>query len=77
MEFSSRNITVNALSFGAVNTNMNKDLTEHEKEITKNKVILIDFSKFKTMKKPYNLRLSLIITLLPTDIKISPLSPYK
>ena len=40
LEFSSRNITVNALSFGAVNTNMNKDLTEHEKEIAKNKVPL-------------------------------------
>lgn len=40
LEFSSRNITVNALSFGAVNTNMNKDLTEKEKEIAKNKVPL-------------------------------------
>ena len=48
---------MNELSFGTVNTNMNKDLTEHEKEIAKNKVILINFSKFKKMKKPYNIRL--------------------
>lgn len=40
IEFSNRNITVNALSFGAVNTNMNKDLTEFERETAKNKVLL-------------------------------------
>lgn len=40
LEFASKNITVNALSFGAVNTNMNKEWTKEEKEATLNKVPL-------------------------------------
>ena len=38
LEFASKNITINSLAFGAVNTNMNKDLTLKEIEIAREKV---------------------------------------
>ena len=40
LDFSERKVTINALSFGHVNTNMNKNMTDRDMEIAKSKVPL-------------------------------------